>query len=170
MKLRETMHRLTGSRHRIDSDTSSSRVHIAHNRVAQPLTYGDPAVSDPLIQTSALRFIMACKFRNPNPQLTWVQILEEQLRERRLSSLCKHGFLGYHEWRATALVMDSQFWSKVFHTIADLIALSHEHDRSWHLILITGYEQNEFDAGQDNHRENLKVSQENLVVNPAHLS
>ena len=160
MKLQETVHRLTWSRHRMGSDTLSSRAHIAHNRVAQPLTYGGPAVPDPLIQTSALRFIRARKFRNPIPQLTWVRILEEQLRERRRPSLCNHGFLGYHKWRATALVMDSQFWSKAFHTIAELIALSHEHDRSWHLIPITGYEQNEFGAGRDNHTGNLKVSQE----------
>ena len=45
---------------------------------------------------------------------------------------------------AKAVAIDFPFWSQVFHTIAKLIALSHEYDRYWHLIHITGYELNDF--------------------------
>ena len=142
--LREAVLKLTWSRHRMGTDTTTSRVHIAHNRVAQPLSYGGLAVPDPLIQAKALRLIWARKFRHPNQRLTWVRILEEQLRECRRPPLAKHGALGYHEWKATAEAIDSTFWSQVFHTMAELIALSHEFDRYWHIIPITGYELNDF--------------------------
>ena len=126
------------------TDTTTSRIHIAHNRVAQPFSYGGLAVPDPLIQAKALRFIWARKFRNPNQQLTWVRILEEQLRECRRPPLAKHGVLGYHEWKTTAVVIDSAFWSQMFHTMAELISLSYEYNRYWHIIPITGYEMNDF--------------------------
>ena len=42
------------------------------------------------------------------------------------------------------MAIDSAFWSQVFHTMAELISLSHEYDRYWHIIPITGYEMNDF--------------------------
>ena len=42
------------------------------------------------------------------------------------------------------MVIDSAFCSQVFHTMAELISLSYEYNRYWHIIPITGYEMNDF--------------------------
>ena len=142
--LRASVLRLTWTRHRMGTDTSSTRVHIAGTRVSQPLAYGGLSVPDPIIQTKSIRFGWGRKFLSPNPSLTWVRILEERLREARRPAIQTHLNLGFHDWKHTATAIDSQFWSSVFNTIADLIALSHEYDRYWHLVPITGYELNDF--------------------------
>ena len=142
--LRDSVLRLTWTRHRMGTDSSSIRVHIAQDRVAQPLAFGGLAIPDPIIQSKALRLIWGRKFLNPNQSFAWVRILEEHLRECRRPSIKTHLYLGHHEWKKTAMAIDSHFWTSVFGTIAELISLSHEYDRYWHLIPITGYELNDF--------------------------
>ena len=144
--LRTTVLRLTWTRHRIGTDTSSSRVHIANARVAQPVGFGGLSVPDPNIQTKALRFTWARKFLSIDPQLTWVRLLELLLHDQHRPGIKRHLSLGVQEWSRTgnSLVVSSPFWSNVFLTISNLISLSHEYDRCWTLIPITGYERSDF--------------------------
>ena len=142
--LRASVLRLTWTRHRMGTDTSSTRVHIAGTRVSQPLAYGGLSIPDPIIQSKSIRFGWGRKFLSPSQNLSWVRILEEMLRECGRPDIQTHLNLGFHDWKHTATAIDSQFWSGVFNTIAELMALSHEFDRYWHLVPITGYELNDF--------------------------
>ena len=126
------------------TDTSTTRVHIAGSRVSQPLAYGGLSIPDPIIQSKSIRFGWGRKFLSPNQTLSWVRILEQMLREAGRPDIQTHLNLGFHDWKHTAMAIDSQFWSGVFNTIAELMALSHEYDRYWHLVPITGYELNDF--------------------------
>ena len=146
-ELRKSVLRLTWTRHRIGTDTSSSRVHIANNRVAQPLGFGGLSLPDPIIQTQALRLTWVRKFQALDPRLTWTMLLESQLRTHGRPSIAMHLLLGYHEWIETSLrlVALAPFWAKVFETIANLMKLSHKYDKYWTLIPIVGHESSSFD-------------------------
>jgi hypothetical protein len=106
-ELRKSVLRLTWTRHRIGTDTSSSRVHIANNRVAQPLGYGGLSLPDPIIQSQALRLTWVRKFQALDPRLTWTRLLESQLRTHGRPSIAMHLRLGYHEWIETSLGLRS---------------------------------------------------------------
>ena len=143
--LRKAVLRLTWTRHRMGTDSSSTRVHIANGRVAQPYGYGGLSLPDPQIQYQALKLCWARKFSRVNTQVIWSRILEEMLREKGRPTISQHLVLGFHEWKITGDALDaSPFWAKVFHTIANLIYLSHEFDRCWALVPLTGYEQSDF--------------------------
>ena len=144
--LREAVLKLTWTRHRIGTDTTSTRVHIAGDRVAQPLQFGGLSLPHPLTQSQATRFSWIRKLLNPNANLTWVRILELNLRNHGRPSIGMHFQLGYHEWRMTdeALTPSFPFWAEVFRTGALLMQLSHRYDQLWSLIPILGYEEADF--------------------------
>ena len=143
--LRKVVLRLTWTRHRMGTDSSSTRTHIANDRVAQPYGYGGLSLPDPQVQSQALKLCWARKFSRDNSQITWCRILEEMLREGGRPAISQHMVLGFHEWRITGDALDaSPFWATVFHTIANLISLSHEFDRCWPQIPLTGYERSDF--------------------------
>jgi hypothetical protein len=146
-ELRKSVLRLTWTRHRIGTDTSSSRVHIANDRVAQPLGFGGLSLPDPAIQAQALRLTWARKFQTLDPRLTWTRLLEAQLTTAGRPSIATHLLLGYNEWKepSSRLSGSTPFWSKVFDTIATLMMLSHKYDKCWPLIPITGHESASFD-------------------------
>ena len=141
-ELRKTVLRLTWTRARPQDDAHSIRVHIAQDRVAQPLYYGGLSVPDPLIQSKALTFAWARKLCNPNPALSWTSMLEALLRENRRPSISQHATMGPSEWQSTAtsISTSSPFWSHVFLSTGTIIELSHQYDRYWSLIPIIGYE------------------------------
>ena len=144
--LREEVLKLTWTKHRMGSDTFSMRVHIAGDRVAQPLQYGGLSLPHPMIQSQALRFSWIRKFQNASSELTWVRLLESTLRDKGRPSIRVHLLLGYHEWTSTAeaLSTDYPFWGEVFRVGAKLMLLSHRFDQCWPLIPITGYEEADF--------------------------
>ena len=144
--LRTTILKLTWTRHRVGTDTSSTRIHIANDRVAQPLSMGGLSVPDPLIQSQALKFSWVRKIMNPNTRLVWVRMLERQLVEIRRPNLSTHLQLGAMEWVVTSQVISniSPFWSEVFLAISQFMVLSHKFDKGWHLIPITGNENFDF--------------------------
>ena len=146
-ELRKSVLRLTWTRHRVGTDTSSSRVHVANNRVAQPLCYGGMSLPDPNIQTQALRLTWVRKFKALDPRLTWTRLLESQLRNHARPNIVMHLSLGYHEWIETSvrIATTAPFWANVFRTIADLMRLSHKYDKCWTLIPIVGHESSSFD-------------------------
>ena len=61
-ELRKTVLKLTWTRARPQEDTHKIRVHIANDRVAQPLFYGGLSVPDPVVQSRSLTFAWARKF------------------------------------------------------------------------------------------------------------
>lgn len=144
--LRSTVLRLTWTRHRIGTDTSSTRTHIASDRVSQSLSMGGLAVPDPLIQAQALKFSWARKLMKPDTRLVWVRLLEHHLREIRRPNLLTHLQLGAMEWVETSQRINniSPFWAEVFYSISQFMVLSHKFDKCWHLIPITGNEHSDF--------------------------
>ena len=143
--LRKAVLRLTWTRHRMGTDTSSTRVHIANGRVAQSYGFGGLALPDPKIQIQALKLCWVRKFTRLDPLITWSRILQERLQECGRPGITQHMKLGFHEWKTTGdALVDTPFWASVFHTIANLIALSHEFDKCWTQIPLTGYEHNDF--------------------------
>ena len=77
--LRSTILKLTWTRHRVGTDSSSTRTHIASDRVAQPLSMGGLSVPDPLIQSQALKFSWVRKIVSPDTRLFWLRLLEHNL-------------------------------------------------------------------------------------------
>ena len=144
--LRDTVLRLTWTRHRIGADSPTVRTHIANDRVAQPLRMGGLSIPDPIIQSQAIKLSWARKLLENNQKLTWVKILEHNLCEINRPNISAHFRLGVQEWKITGdkLINISAFWADVFKSIADFILLSHKFDRQWQLIPITGYEETDF--------------------------
>ena len=143
LRLREAVLQVTWTRHRIGSDTQSKRVHIANSRVSQPLSFGGLSLPHPQMQSKTIKFAWIRKFRTANRTLTWVKILELQLANCRRPSPATHMRLGAKEWQATsnALMQNSPYWAQVFQVGSTLIELSHQYDKFWTLIPITGYEE-----------------------------
>ena len=141
-ELRKTVLKLTWTRTRPQDDTHTIRVHIANDRVAQPLFYGGLSVPDPVIQSKSMTFAWARKFGKPNHSLSWTTMLESLLTEHLRPTILQHVTLGPAEWQLTAANINnaSPFWSQVFSSIGDIIKLSHRYDRFWALIPIFGYE------------------------------
>ena len=144
--LRNTILKLTWTRHRVGTDSSSTRTHIASDRVAQPLSMGGLSVPDPLIQSQALKFSWVRKMVSPDTSLVWVRLLEHNLGEIRRPNLSTHLQLGSMEWVETSQLLSniSPFWSQVFLAISQFMILSHRFDKAWHLIPITGNENSDF--------------------------
>lgn len=142
-ELRKTVLKLTWTRARPQDDTHTIRVHIANDRVAQPLFYGGLSVPDPVIQSRSLTFAWARKFCKPNHSLSWTSMLESLLAEHHRPTILQHVSLGPVEWQLTAESIQnvSPFWSEVFCSIGNIIKLSHKYDRHWALIPILGYEE-----------------------------
>ena len=145
-ELRKSVLLLTWTRHRVGSDTSSTRVHIAGDRVAHPISVGGLSVPDPTIQSQAVKFSWLRKMSSPDHNLVWVKILESLLLETNGPNISTHLILGTAEWLETSLSLwnISKFWSDVFRTCSLFINLSHRVDRVWHLIPIIGHEDTDF--------------------------
>ena len=142
-ELRKTVLRLTWTRSRPQDDAYSVRVHIAQDRVAQPLYYGGLSVPHPVIQSKALTFSWARKLCNPNHALSWTMMLEALLLEHRRPTISQHVTMGPTEWQSTAtsISTSSPFWAYVFSAIGTIMELSHQYDKHWALIPIIGYEE-----------------------------
>ena len=140
--LREAVLKATWARHRIGTDTTTRRVHIANDRAVQPLRFGGLAIPDPSIQVQALRFSWARRFRSQNNRMIWYRVLESELTRKNRPDLETHMKLGVEEWYITGRKLEntSPYWSKVFISIGKIMQLAHTHDENWHLIPITGYE------------------------------
>ena len=140
--LREAVLKVTWARHRIGTDTTTRRVHIANDRVAQPLRFGGLAIPDPSIQVQALRFSWARRFKSQNNRMSWYKVLESELATINRPDLETHMKLGVEEWYISGRKLEdtSPYWSKVFNSIGKIIQLAHTHEENWHLIPITGYE------------------------------
>ena len=146
-ELRKSIIRLTWTRARPGMDANARRVHIAHNRVAQPLYYGGLSVPDPIIQSQSLSFSWARKFCKPNQTLSWTKMLEKTLELNHRPSIQDHTMMGPHEWKKTsnALTEISKFWAITFKNIGNLIQMSHDHDKNWAIIPLIGYENSPID-------------------------
>ena len=94
--------RLTWTRHRIGSDIPTITTHIANDRVAQPIAMGGLAVPDTNVQSRAMKLSWARKLRESDRSLTWVQLLETNLREATRPNISTHFKLGVQEWKLTA--------------------------------------------------------------------
>ena len=145
--LRNSVLRLTWTRHRVSTDSSSTRVHIANDRVAQPLGYGGLSIPDPHIQTQALKLSWVRKFQKLDHNLAWTKILEFNLAGSGRPDISTHLKLGYNEWICTskALLIKAPFWADVFQANATIMKLSHQFDKCWPLTPITGHEDSSFD-------------------------
>ena len=141
-ELRKTALEMTWTRSRAHDDTVSTRVHIAADRVAQPLMYGGISLPDPEIQSRAVKFAWLRKFMSLNHELSWVKVLEHRLAHSRRPTISEHLKMGARDWEDTANAMEvhSSFWSHVFQTISSLMTLSHKYDQGWNQIPILGYE------------------------------
>ena len=129
-KLREIVLDMTWARHRIGTDTTTKRVHIAGDRVAQPLRFGGLSVPDPHIQTQALHYSWARRFNTQNQGMTWYRLLESELTRLNRPSIRTHMKLGAEEWNLTGdrLKDTSKYWSGVFNVIGKIFRLAHTHE------------------------------------------
>ena len=145
-ELRRSVLELTWTRHRVGTDTSSTRVHIAGSRVAQPLSKGGLGVPDPIIQTQSLKLAWIRKLANFDDRLWWAKLLEHRLDHINRPSIATHFQLGSAEWLQTGVALEhlSGFWASVFLAAAKFMELSHMQDKAWHLIPILGYEGSDF--------------------------
>ena len=141
-ELREAALRLTWTRARPSEDNTSIRVHIANNRVAQPLYHGGLSVPDPVIQSKSLSFAWARKFCDPNGNLLWVKLLNSTLASLQRPNIQEHVRMGPWEWyeSANTLRQASDFWANVFRSIGNTIHLSHTYDKNWSIFPILGNE------------------------------
>ena len=141
-ELRDAALRLTWTRSRPGEDNTSIRVHIANNRVAQPLFHGGLSVPDPVIQSKSLSFSWARKFCTPNENLLWVKLLNSTLMNLQRPNIQEHVTMGPREWYETANMLDqvSAFWARIFRSIGNIINLSHTFDKNWSLFPILGNE------------------------------
>ena len=89
-----------------------------------------------------MKLSWARKLRELDRSLTWVQLLEANLREATRPNISTHFKLSVQEWKLTATKLGNitEFWADVFSAIADIISLSHKFDKQWHLIPISGHE------------------------------
>ena len=133
---------MTWTRARPKSNNSSIRVHIAKDRVAQPMEFGGLALSDPKHQVKSLTFAWVRKFTMPDLRLVWIQILDLMLSRQNRPTAAVHTKLGVSEWRKSAdlLQNESSYWEHVFRSIAEILELEHRYDVCWVDVPILGYE------------------------------
>ena len=141
-ELRKAVLQLTWTRHRPGSDTASSRVHIAADRVSQPPCKGGLSVPHPAIQAHALSFTWARKTSERYQRQGWYQILDYNLHSTGCPSFSTHIKLGALEWILSSKRIQpiSSFWAKTFQNIANIIKLAHRFTNMWHLTPIAGHE------------------------------
>ena len=133
---------MTWTRARPAENQTSYRVHIAHDRVAQPARFGGLSVPDPQIQIKSIRFIWIKKFLNAERTLTWYKILDSWLISIGCPTIQEHLKVGSREWNRTSLrMLDlSQYWAHVFASVAEFMVLANKQYKQWHLIPIIGNE------------------------------
>ena len=135
---------LTWTKHRIGEDNNYKRVHIAKDRVSQPIRYGGLGVVDPNIQMRgiAVAWIRRIYSGESINECKWKKLLEGHLRLLRAPDLSLLGQVGYGDWKRTArkLELEHPFWANIFNEGAEMIKLTHKKYRQWEVIPLLGHE------------------------------